>query len=106
MQLPDFLTEHAYGAIRLTGHRIGLEHVMYYYHQGCSPEMLVEQYPTLSLELVQKVIAFYEQNREEVDAYVADCESKAEQLRATTPSVIDWAELRRRFEAMRRQEKP
>ena len=31
MQLPEFLTEQPTGSIRLTGHRIALEHVVYYY---------------------------------------------------------------------------
>jgi hypothetical protein len=30
MNLPDFLTEHAYGSIRVTGHRIDLLHLVHY----------------------------------------------------------------------------
>jgi hypothetical protein len=46
MTLPDFLEQAANGEIRLTGHRIGLFHVVHYYNEGYSPEMLLGQYPT------------------------------------------------------------
>src|SRR5947209_697623 len=66
MNLPDFLTEDAYGHIHVTGHRIGLNDVVYFYNDGQSPEMLHEQFPTLSLALIHKVIAFYLENQAEV----------------------------------------
>jgi uncharacterized protein (DUF433 family) len=105
MNLPDFLTEWPYGEIVLTGHRIGLYHVVQDYKAGYSPERLHEEFPTLSLELINKVLAFYQENRAEVDAYVAREEEEIERQRATTPRVFDWEELRRRMEAMRRAEK-
>ncbi len=45
MQLPEFLTEDAFGSIRLSGHRIALEHFVYFDNQGFSPEMLLGQFP-------------------------------------------------------------
>jgi uncharacterized protein (DUF433 family) len=73
MTLPDSLTQHPHGELRLTGHRIGLEHVVQFYKQGFSPEMLHQQYPTLSLALIHRVIAFYLDNQADVDSYVAQC---------------------------------
>src|SRR5262249_23854861 len=70
MTLPDFLTEHAYGEISLTGHRIGLYTVMRCYKEGYSAERIVEEFPTLSLDHVKKVIDFALENWDEVDAYV------------------------------------
>ena len=105
MTLPDFLTEHEYGDIRLTGHRIGLFHVVKYYNEGYSPEMLVEQFPTLELALIHKVIAFYLENRVEVDAYVADYDAELEEQRATAPKGPSLAELRQRLESLRKMEK-
>jgi uncharacterized protein (DUF433 family) len=104
MELPEFLTEWPMGEIVLTGHRIGLYHVISYHNDGYSAEQLHERFPTLSLELIQKVLAFYEANRAEVDAYVARCQAEIDHLRATTPRVIDWEELRRKFEARKRAE--
>jgi uncharacterized protein (DUF433 family) len=71
MNLPVFLVDHPDGEIRLTGHRIGLYHVIDRYREGYSPEMIHEAYPTLPLALIHKVIAFYLENSDEVDAYLA-----------------------------------
>jgi uncharacterized protein (DUF433 family) len=70
MNLPDFLTQDAHGDIRLTGHRIGLFHVVRAYNDGCSPQELAAEFPTLPLALIQQVITFYLENRPEVDDYV------------------------------------
>lgn len=97
MQLPDFLFCPSPGAIRLTGHRIGLEHVVDFYNQGFSAEMLIEQFPSLPLALIHKVIAFYLENQAEVDAYVA---STATPEGAIPPASPNLAELRRRFQQL------
>ena len=99
MNLPDFLTEHAYGSIRVTGHRIDLLHLVHYYNEGDTAEMLQMRFPTLSLALIHKVIAFYLENRAEVDAYVARCEEEMERQRAAAPRVgPSLAELQRRMQ--------
>ncbi len=106
MNLPDFLSHEAYGEIRLTGHRIGLEHVVQYYNDGYSPEMLHEHYPTLPLPLLHKVIAFYLENKTAVDAYVAECQAEIERQRAAAPRGPGLAELRQRREIRRPTEEP
>jgi uncharacterized protein (DUF433 family) len=105
MTLPDFLVDHPDGEIRVTGHRIGLFHIVRYYNEGYSPEMLSEQFPTLSLALIHKVIAFYLENRAGVDDYVAKYEAELEQQRAVAPKGPSLAELRRRLESLRQVEK-
>ena len=70
MNLPDFLTRGSMGEIRLTGHRIGLYTVVREYKEGRSAEEIAEEYPTLPLDLIRQVIAFYLENLSEVDAYV------------------------------------
>jgi uncharacterized protein (DUF433 family) len=100
MKLPDFLTEGAFGEVRLTGHRIGLDHVIEDYNSGYSPERLHEEFPTLPLDLIQKVLAFYEANRAEVDAYMARGREDSERhRRAAKP--IDVEELMARLEGSR-----
>ncbi len=86
MKLPEFLTEHPYGEIRLTGHRIGLFTVVRDYKEGASGEVIAERYPTLPLELVQNVLSFYHANKEEVDAYVADYQAELDRQEAEPPS--------------------
>jgi uncharacterized protein (DUF433 family) len=103
MELPDFLTRNQFGEIRLSGHRIGLLHLVERYNEGLSPEAILCEYPTLSLATIHKVIAFYLDNQAEVDSYVAAVRHEIEQqadARSAGPTIV---ELRRRFEAMRRR---
>ena len=82
MILPAFLTEWPSGEVVLSGHRIGLYHVITFHYAGYSPEMLHEQFPTLSPALIGQVLAFYDANRAEVDGYVAACQARIDRQRA------------------------
>jgi uncharacterized protein (DUF433 family) len=104
MNLPDFFTQDKYGYIHLAGHRIGLMHVVDLYKEGYSPEMLLDHFPTLSLALLHKVIAFYLENQAEVDAYIAQCRAEIDRQAAAPQPGPDLAELRQRMEARRRAE--
>ncbi len=99
MHLPEFLTLADFGEIRITGHRIGLFHLVRRYNDGASADTLVYQYPTLSLSLVNRVIAFYRVHGENVDAYLKICQESLEQQLADSPR-IDAASLRSRMEAV------
>jgi uncharacterized protein (DUF433 family) len=98
MHLPEFLTEWPDGEIVLTGHRITLYHVLSRFREGFSPERLAEEFPTLSSQTIEQVLAFYGQNQEEIDPYLvryrADLE---EQARQGQP--FDLEELKRRLRA-------
>ena len=96
MVLPEFLTEQAKGSVRLTGHRISLEHVVYFYNQGYAPEMVLAQFPSLSLALIHKIIAFYLEHQAEVELYVSNRRSAVEEERTAAPASPDLIELRRR----------
>ena len=104
MKLPEFLTADDGGFIHAAGHRIGLHHVIRLYSEGYSPEMLVGEYPTLPLALVHKMIAFYLENLAEVDAYMAAHDREIEWQMAEPRRGPTFAELRARFEAIRRAE--
>jgi uncharacterized protein (DUF433 family) len=96
MTLPEFLAEDSLGWVHITGHRIGLMDLLHFYNEGYSPEMLLAEYSTLSLPLIHKVIAFYLENRDAVDAYVAACQKEMDTQRASSPAAPTMAELRRR----------
>ena len=100
MSLPDFLSTSESGEIRLVGHRIGLFHIVRRYNEGYSPEMVVCEYPTLPLVLVHKVIAFYLENRAEVDAYVAACQTELSRQQETNPRRLNVQALRARLSAL------
>jgi uncharacterized protein (DUF433 family) len=82
MELPAFLTQDAFGEIRLTGHRVPLYTIMRLRLEGRSAEQIAEELPTLSLAQVQQVLAFCQANQAEVDEYVeavrADIERQAQ----------------------------
>jgi len=67
MRIPDFLNEQD-GEVRLSGHRISLFHLLSVYQEGYSAEMLRDQFPTLSMALIHKVLGFYWENKGELDA--------------------------------------
>ena len=100
MNLPDFLTCEATGEIRLRGHRIGLYHVVQYYNDGYSAEMLACQYPTLPLALIHHTIGFYLENKAAVDAYVAACQESLCEQRAANSQRLPLASLRERLASL------
>jgi uncharacterized protein (DUF433 family) len=100
MILPEFLVQDPDGFVHISGHRIGLHHVIRCYQDGYSPEMLLGEFPTLSLALIHKVLAFYLENRSEVDAYLAKVQAEFAQQAVAAPQGPDLAELRRRMQAV------
>jgi len=97
MTLPDFITGDSDGFLHVTGHRIGLHQIVALYREGYSPEMLLCEFPTLSLALIHKSLGFYLENQAEVDGYVATEERASEHQRAATPHGPSLQELRRRM---------
>lgn len=101
MVLSNFLARDPDGFVRLTGHRIGLHHLIRAYNEGFSPEMLLGEFPTLSLALIHKVIAFYLENQPEVDRYIAAEEQASESQRAAAAPSTGLPELRQRSQKLR-----
>ena len=106
MELPNFLTRDADEFIHLTGHRLGLASLIHYYNEGLSAEMLACEYPSVSLSVVHKMIAFYLENRAAVDEYITRCEDEIEQQRSLAAKGPSASELRKRMETMRRATSP
>ena len=104
--LPNFLTQDPDGFIHVTGHRVGLQHIIHYYQEGFSPEMLACEYPSLPLAEVHKVIAFYLENRADVERYIADCESLVDEQRRSVKAGPSIAELRQRLQTTRGMDGP
>jgi uncharacterized protein (DUF433 family) len=69
MQLEDYFDFLAPDDIRIKGHRIGIDNILDYYLEGYTPEEIVANLPTLSLEQVHATITFYLHNRAVMDAY-------------------------------------
>jgi len=67
--------------IRIRGTRVGIETVVYAFQDGLSPEEIVQQYPSLSLEQVYATLAYYLHNQTQIDDYIARLEKWAEKQR-------------------------
>lgn len=70
------------GTIRVGRTRVTLDVMLSFYHQGCTPEQIVEHLDVLDLGDVYSVIAYYLHNKSEVDAYIERREREADELRA------------------------
>jgi uncharacterized protein (DUF433 family) len=68
----DFLAE---DDIRISGHRIGLDTVLWYYREGYTPEEIQANLPTLGLEKIYAAITYYLHNQAKVDAYLRRLEA-------------------------------
>ena len=106
MQLEDYFDflENPY-AIRLKGHRIGLEHIVERYNDGYSAEMIVHELPSLSLEQVYAAITYYLHNKARIDEYMAEIDRFVEEQVRRAEAHPSPASLRMRklFEEKRRQ---
>lgn len=69
------------GAYRLTGSRVSLDSIVYDWWNGLSPESIVENFPTLTLEQVYGAIAYYLAHKDEVDAQIRRNREKFDELR-------------------------
>jgi uncharacterized protein (DUF433 family) len=92
------------GGYYVMGSRVSLESVIYPFLDGASPETIVEEFPTLSLEQVYGTITFYLAHRAKIEAYLSETEKLWENARKDQ-SPIPPA-LRDRLERARRQPPP
>jgi uncharacterized protein (DUF433 family) len=107
MQLEDYFEFLGPDDIRIKGHRVGLDDVLYYYLDGYSPEEIAANLPSLSLEKIHAAITFYLRHRAEMDAYLARLaawrEQRYQEWAADPPPVI---ERLRRLKAERNRPQP
>lgn len=83
MKTEDYLESLAPDEIRIRGTRIGLENLLYRLIDcSYSPEAIVEQFPSLSLEQVRAVLEYYQKHLQEVEEYMAAWRSQRERLQA------------------------
>jgi len=61
--------------IRIKGHRIGIDDILFYFIDGYSPEEIQAQIPTITLKQIYATITYYLYNRTDVDAYLSRLES-------------------------------
>lgn len=89
------------GGYSICGSRVSLESIVIPFLDGASPETLVDEFPTLSLEQVYGAVTFYLAHRAEIDAYVKETERLWREARESQPRIP--AALRERLERARRE---
>jgi uncharacterized protein (DUF433 family) len=78
------------GRPRIDGHRITVEDVAIWHERmGMSPDEIVSAYPTIALSDVYAALAYYYENREQIDADIREGKQFVEQLRAGQPSIFE-----------------
>ena len=82
--------------IRVKGTRVGLEHVLSAYLAGSLPEEIALEFPTVTLEQVHGVIAWFLGHREMAGAYLLNWQGRARKMR-TEQSASDQAEVVQRL---------
>ena len=75
MQLEDYFDFLTPTDIRLKGHRIGIDTVLFYYLEGYHPEEILMNLPSLKLEEVYATITYYLHNRSEIDTYLVELDT-------------------------------
>ncbi len=93
MELEEYFEFLSSDDIRIKGHRIGIDDVLYYYLDGYTPEEIAAQLPTLTLEEIHATITYYLHNRAEVDAYLTRLEAwreeRYQEWAADPPAVVE-----------------
>ncbi|MBO0697697.1 MAG: DUF433 domain-containing protein [Zavarzinella sp.] len=91
------LTMDEHGRIRVAGTRVFLELVVSAHKRGLTPQQIAEQFDALTLADVYGAITYYLRHRPEVEAYLAEREARAQDVRerieASQPPFPSKAEL-------------
>lgn len=88
------------GGLCVAGTRVSLDSVVISFQEGDSPEQIVESFSTLKLAQVYGAIAYYLENEETINEYIAEGQRELER---TVPPLSQQApELFARLETARR----
>lgn len=110
MHLEDYFDVQAPNDIRIKGHRIGIETVLYeYIFREMTPEEIAKKWHSLTLEEVYATILYYLHNKERIHQYMADWlewgrKAREEQERNPSPAMIRLRKIKAERDEARRRE--
>jgi len=87
----------AHGGIRIAGTRVTLDTVLEAFQDGASAEVIVDQYPVLSLADVYSVIGYYLHHRIEMEEYLSRRQAEAKAVRSEVERRFDPTGIRERL---------
>ena len=97
------LRQDSSGGLRIGNSRVLPELVIHAFEDGATPEAIAQRYPTATLADIYSVLTYYLRHQEEMKAYLAKREQKAEEVRQRIESEQqDLADLRKRLLARQR----
>lgn len=85
------------GVVRVASTRITLDTVVIAFLEGCAPEEIKEQYPSLQLSDIYLVVGYYLRHKDEVNSYLADRQRQSELIRAGVESRFEPIGIRNRL---------
>ncbi len=100
--LPFMTDEH--GAIKIKGTRVPVDNIIGGYKRGETPEKIVENFDVLKLSDVYATIAYYLDNKDDLNIYLEKRETEAEQIKQNILSQPHMETMRERFSALKRAE--
>jgi uncharacterized protein (DUF433 family) len=95
----------ANGIVRVAKTRVTLDTVVTAFLEGCTPEEITQQYPSLQLSDIYLVIGYYLRHREEVHTYLAERQHLADIVRQEAEQRFSPMGIRDRLLARRNQSK-
>lgn len=92
-----------YGVVRVAKTRVTLDTVVTAFLEGCTPEEIGEQYPSLQLTDVYLVLGYYLKHRDEVHTYLAERQRQADAIQQEAERSFNPIGIRDRLLARRNQ---
>ena len=105
MLLEDYFDFLSHNEIRLKGHRVGIEDLLYeHLYNELTPAELAERFPTINAEQIYAAILYYLNNRERMDAYLDQWlehgrRMREEQARNPTPAMLKLRRVKTEIKA-------
>ncbi len=100
--LPNPIRYDGDGVARVGASRVPIDTVIIAFHDGATPEEIVQQYPALTLPDVYALIAYYLSHRDTVDAYLAERRANSDRVRRENEARHDPTGIRERLLARKR----
>jgi len=92
-----------HGVVRVAKTRVTLDTVVTAFLEGCTPEEIGEQYPSLHLPDIYLVIGYYLRHRDEIHTYLAERQSQANVIQKETEKLFNPIGIRDRLLTRRNQ---
>ncbi len=94
---PTPIETDSHGVVRVARTRVTLDTVVTAFLEGCTPEEIGEQYPSLQLSDIYLVIGYYLRHRDEVHTYLAERQRQSALIRQEAEQRFDPFGIRERL---------